>query len=863
MESKKNFLSTPTLSKERVKMSPRSGKTMRKTMCAILPVLAGALTLTAAEVPTLTKTMPAVKKSYFQRAKIEVSDTIVESPFSAAPKVGVHPRILISPEDLPALRKQLKDTACGRRAIAAIRSWVHNVALKNDAPLGGVFSALAAGEAEALSATTNSWWRNNTGVTLCLMAFDAMIKDDQAKAQTVARALVTYAQIAGGMISPHGHTSINPDTSLGYAYDFLYNYMTAEQQAIIRKVIAQATKGKKSHGMDMAPEDRTYNWMPHGMNLVLLALAIEGEEGYDPNIYPASVEVMKDFLTYGIYPDGVPRECMHYFNFGMSTGAPALVAMARRGDNLFGAPFYNRLKNWYIHSIEPFGYAFSMHGDTSNDYGGLLPNYVLMKKVFPDDPAIEFAWRNRICDNYTGLTYRGDFLFTALFGSDWQGGANTEKAPLADQWGVDNNGDKQAQVAPQTWKPTSLNPSTSLFSPYRGFMIARTGWNKDAMVMHFECRRDALGPGHNHSNQNDFTLSALGRKWVIERGFAICETKHHSCILIDGKGQGCFAAPGMITAYMESPIASFSTGDASYAYTYRHTFPGRTGNKGNRGFNWEKSPISDAARALDNPVLHAYRTAMLVKGKYPYALILDNIQKDDKEHVYDWLMQVPDDLVLKKASATQAILAEQNATGDSPELLVEILNQNQTVDNTLSDAVEPLRLETFRPRRSPNSGGNKVFKMGKKLVLSSRSVAPEYKIMLYPYRPGSQMAKVERKSATYSVTFPGQNDVYHFYKQANGQEGFSLNRNDGDTILVSGLATYTSPDLSFSTEAADSPLNIAIQGHTLTVSGTGWKSASLQCREIKTILSDGSIAEIIPTKDGYKLSEKLAAPQKN
>jgi hypothetical protein len=836
---------------------------MSKTLCAMLPILAGALTLAAADVPTLKNEMPAVKTSFFQRTKIEVPDTIVASPFSAAPKVGVHPRILISPEDVPALRKQLKDTASGRRAIAAIRGWVSNAALKKAAPLGAVYSGLVAGEAKALDAAANGWWRNNTAVTLGLMAFDAMITDNQDSAKEVAKAVVTYAQIAGGVITPHGYKSINPDTSLGYAYDFLYNYMTAEQQDIIRKVIAQATKGKKSHGMSMAPEKRTYNWMPHGMKLVLLALAIEGEDGYDPDIYPASVEVMKDFLTYGIYPDGVPRECMHYFNFGMAVGAPALVAMARRGDNLFGAPFYGKLKTWYSQSVEPFGYAFSMHGDTSNDHGGLIPNYVLMKKVFPEDPEVEFAWRNRIRDNYTGASYRGDFLFMALFGSDWQGGANTEKTPEADQWGVDNTGEKQARPTPEIWKPARQNPSTSLFSPYRGFMIARTGWTKDAMVMHFECRRDALGPGHNHANQNDFTLSALGRKWVVERGFHRSETKHHSCILIDGKGQGCFAAPGLITAYMDSPVATFSTGDASYAYTYRHTFPWRVGNKANKGFKWEDSPISGAARAIDNPVLHACRTAMLVKGKFPYALILDNIQKDDNEHVYDWLMQVPKDLILKNASATQAVLAEQNAKENSPELLVEILNQNQTVDNTLSDAVEPLRLETFSLRRSPNSGRSDVFGLEKKLVLSSRAVAPEYKIMLYPHRPGSQMPKVERKSDTYTVTFPGQKDVYQFYKQANGREGVSLNRNNGEYILVSGLTEFKSDTLSFSVEKAAAPLNIAAQGDTVTFSGTGWGTALLKCGDVKTIVSDGSIAKIIPTKDGYKLSEKLAAtPQK-
>lgn len=813
--------------------------------------------LIASEPPKVDKQMPTVKKEFFSKHIIKVEDIPVDSPFPAAPSPGVHPRILITPNELPALRERLKNTACGRRSITAIRSWLGCIYSKNGA-LKDVFEALVKGSPNALMKTNNSWWRNQIGLALCLASFDAMIKNDKPLGEKIAKALVTYAEIAGGKITPYGHKSVNPDTGLGYAYDFLYNFMTDKQRQAVRSVIAEAIKGKKSHGMDMNPEDRTYNWMPHGMGLILLALAIEGEDGYDPSIYTKSVEVMKDFLTYGIYPDGVPRECMHYFNFGMgSAGSEALVAMAKRGDNLFGRPYYHKLRNWYVHSIEPFGYAFSMHGDTSNDSGGLLSNYVLMKKVFPNDPVVDFYWRNRIHDNYDGLSYRGDFLFAALFGEDWKGGDSTEKTPKADQWGVDNAEKTPEKQFLKSWDPAVLKLPLSLYSPYRGFMITRTGWNKDAMVMHFECRRDALGPGHNHANQNDFTLSALGRKWAVELGFAICETKQHSCVLIDGKGQGCFAAPGIITAYLDTPVATFATGDAKDAYTYRHTFSWRTGNKENKGFNWQKTDHPSTAKALDNPVRYAYRTAMMLRGKYPYVLILDDIQKDSKEHLYEWLMQVPKDLILKSVVGNNAILASQDATKESPELFVSVLEQKQTEDMALSDAVEPLRLETFLPKRSPNSGSDKVFKLSKKLVLGSRSVAPNYKVMLYPFLPGGATPEVEKKENQFTIKFPDQVDVYTFEKQKSGQEAFSLVRNGGSFILVSGLHKFRHAKLSFKLDPKSDAPNIALKDDALYISGTGWKTIDIKCSGVKKIVSDDSVVKVETIPNGFRLIETL------
>jgi hypothetical protein len=129
----------------------------------------------AADIPSLKKIMPTVKKDFFKPHKIKTEDLKVKSPFSPAPAPGIHPRILISPEDLPALRKQLKDTACGRRAISSIRGWLNGAIFKKGAPLKEVFNSLVKGEVDALQKTDNAWWRNQTGLTLCLAAFDAMI----------------------------------------------------------------------------------------------------------------------------------------------------------------------------------------------------------------------------------------------------------------------------------------------------------------------------------------------------------------------------------------------------------------------------------------------------------------------------------------------------------------------------------------------------------------------------------------------------------------------------------------------------------------------------------------------------------------
>ncbi|HEY3417662.1 MAG TPA: hypothetical protein VGM23_12325, partial [Armatimonadota bacterium] len=234
--------------------------------------------------------------------------------FSPPPAPGVHPRVLISPADLPALRERLEKTGCGKRAIAGVRAWVDGAIFRPKAPLGKVYAALVAGDDKALTYADSEWWLGNVPLVLCLNGFDCLVRDDAERAKTLAVALTTFARLTGGEARFVGVNAVNPDYAMGLCYDFIYNYMTDAQRESVRAVIAKATAGKQSHGMDMPAHACTYNFMPHGTQLALLALCIEGEAGYDPAVYRKTAELMHAFLNYGIYPSGAPTEEMHYYN---------------------------------------------------------------------------------------------------------------------------------------------------------------------------------------------------------------------------------------------------------------------------------------------------------------------------------------------------------------------------------------------------------------------------------------------------------------------------------------------------------------------------------------------------------------------
>jgi hypothetical protein len=710
------------------------------------------------------------------------SATSLANRFGKAPPPGVHPRVLIGPQELITLRKQIHTTETGKFVLSRTEGYL-DVLHKPGKELAAVYDGLVKGDKTSLAHAPSDWWRGMVLFSVMLECYDAMLLQDEARGKDAAKALATLASM------PLDSRSGEPLFNLALGYDFNFPYMTDEQRDTVRQAIASGTAGKKTYGAGLPADWENYNWMPDGTWLILSALAIEGEKGYDASVYPASVSVMKDFLHYGITKEGGPLEEMHYFHFGMRMGALALVAFSRRGDNLFTEPHYRALPNWLIASMEPFGDAFSTHQDTVNDQGGAAANYVVMKCVWPDDPVLDMVWRNRVQIGGQGLTYYGDYLPILLFPIDPRGWHLYSGKILQTKWGLDAS-TKPADYPNPVSGIENLRVPLNYWDPERGLLISRNQWQSDGLVVNFDINAQATGGGsHYHSNSTMFTLSALGRKWAIDRGFHIAETKDNSLILIDGRGQGFFPVGGKTAEYREDPNLTVISGDSSEPYHWITTPQINTGASYLAAFHWEPDtkpenirkygeaasvnkdqPWKDKAastqyvyRAPYNPVERAFRTLALRRGSHSYVLIVDDIKKDASPHLFDWLMQVPDDLIIKD-NRNQSVVLGSGDPSDNRRLIVQMVSVNGTGKWVLED---------YEVKRSAETGDTSSFGKGKRLRYTTQAVDPEFRVLLYPYREGAALPTVSA-SGTLELTWPDQKDRYELTPLASGRTSIHM-----------------------------------------------------------------------------------------
>ena len=671
--------------------------------------------------------------------------------FGRVPAPGVHPRVLLGPDELVRLRQVLQQTEVGKSTLSRVDNYVG--VLRTNEALSAEYAGLVKGDLNATTYVKEPFWQNKITYVLSLESFEALLRQDRARGQQAGAALATYASI------PRNWAKSDPDTFLALAFDLDYDYMSDAQRRIVRQAIALSTTGKKVFGADMPADWRMSNWITAQMALVVSALAIEGEQGYDAAIYPSCREAMKDYLHYGITQTGSGVEEMHYFHYGMSMGALALVAFARHGDNLFSEPHYRALPNWLVAAIEPYGDAFAMHQDSPNDQGGVIANYLILKWVWPKDPVVDMVWRNRVEIDGSGLGNYGEWFSEVLFPSDPVGWKPYKGPNPRTKWGLN-------ETALPTNYPDAVSGIEALklplsyWDPERGLLITRNKWGRDGMVLHLDMNTQAnYASSHAHSNSGEFTLSALGRKWAIDRGFHVADTKDNSCILIDGRGQGFLPIGGATVERREDPNLTLIAGDASEPYHWMARAHNRLNDPAITAFHWEPDTRADVIRRFDelvtitnktepwndkgamqypfravyDPVQKAFRTAALRRnGSHDYALIVDDIQKDGSSHQYDWLMQVADDLEVKSKNGNSIVLGSAD-TKDNRRLLVQMIG--------VSGGGSWI-FENYEVKRTPETGDTSSFGMGNRLRYSVRTVAPEFKVLLYPFREGEALPQV-------------------------------------------------------------------------------------------------------------------------
>jgi hypothetical protein len=540
-----------------------------------------------------------------------------------------------------------------------------------------------------------------------------------------------------------------------------------------------------------------------GLQQPLLALAIEGEKGYDPRVYKLGVEIARDYLTYGVSPSGQATEAVGYTQFGLVWANPFFVAAARRGDNLLVHSHHRAMLDWYLQSMEPTMDRFTSHGD-GGDGPPMIWTLSMWRHFFPRDPKADFLWQN--------FATRSDGMPLAANALDVKSDDATKHLPVPEKFSAFTG--NFHIIEPMLWAGDSLKDEagkpvdyadgaklglpTVTFDPVRGSLNARSGWHRDAATMQFECRIDSVGASHEHADRGNFTLFADGRAWAKEN-FRSVETRHHNNVLIDGLGQGYWPGPGEWLGHEESGSLVIASADAKEAYNWwwpkqikdekqdfvRFRFPrwasyaaeaarfheeyaGALIERDTRpaveafwkGFLktdprlWDED--SWPVRLSHNPVRRAFRSVVFNRGEHPWLLVVDDIQKDDKERLYEWLMQTGMNTEMISMSGNDIILGDatvaRNAAGELKPakgerlLLVRILELGNPADPHLYTSRPSCRLETFERKDTllPEAAegalsGSRTFGLDKRLVVASRSVAPDFKILLFPHRHGDAL----------------------------------------------------------------------------------------------------------------------------
>jgi hypothetical protein len=766
------------------------------------------------------------------------------------PAPGVHPRMLFAPEDLPRIREQLNSTIVGREQLAqmkkkssvleAVGTWeadCYSALVKGDL---NAFRAAYHGPKTKLVPGPPGTQQNPLVGTMQDRAFLALIDDDTAKSRELALAAVTLAKYMTPEVETVGSRKYGEDfwrnvrgvvgdgAAIGFLYDFTAGVMTDEQRTIVRGLIAAITRDRYTLGMDLPHHWRNWNFIGMTLYFPLLSLSIEGEQGYEPRLYARGVDVATDYLKYSTSENGVGKEGIGYHTAGMSHTSEFLLAMANRGTNLYTAERFRRMTEvWLAYAMQPFGGSWS----SSGDLGTFPPNITFLqatKFFYPKSAQVDWVYQN----HPENLQFK-------------------RPNPTLLEMLTPVDEDTRAGRAVDYHSGADFGLAKTLIDETRGYLFTRNEWSPIATTLEFAARKDTTFPSHDHPDRGTFYFSALGRAWSLP-SYRETETKFLNSITIDGRGQGYFAPPATWISTVDTPLATFAAVDLKYCYDWRWIKPPLTYTdeefardtwleqyriprdrlkKHSPELKWERDPLASTVaynsgylagdprmwdedswvkRAVNNPVEYAYRTVGLVRGVHTYAMVMDDIRKDSAERLYEWHMDMPSDVEAVRIDSDSFLLAsgggkiKQDAPGYAsfrnigmpiPEkgaalLYVKILEMAEPENSTYAPTPS---LETIELIKTDDLHQNFLYNSGmiKRLTLPSRSTAPNYKVLLYPYRQGEDLPVISWNDAhtELTVAHDGVKDLFLLTKHTDGRTGFVLKRGDATVTFPSSAST--------------------------------------------------------------------------
>ncbi len=694
-------------------------------------------------------------------------------PSSPLPAAGVHPRILFSPSDIPFIRENCKTDPLAIASLARIKKDSQRKLDAPQTPQGITYQKFKAGErfdpTPGLVSYDSDVARNISGEAGSLYnvmyarAFVAFIENDLPKQKEIAEVASHIAAEHSKVYKPNYENKLTHDVAspLAMTYDILAPIMSEKQRKPIRELLSKMTKFRQTYGSAHEAIEACGNWNTFHDHILIAALAIEGEEGYDPRLLEQNTIKLRNFFTrYGMYPSGCAHEGWGYFNFGLGNATFSTLATARRDENFFKTTALSRTLDMAFRNLVTWeGGVRGNHDIPAGIVSQIMPFTIVAARVY-DDPIVSFLQKT-LQDGIVEKKkdQRNLTLLTALF----------------------------AQSFPEEmdYKKTADQLSLDVFCKDTGYMTTRSSWEEDGLHFVFRCRMDKYFVGHVHPDVNAFELWSHQRHWFMDLGKFEIENDFHSTVLIDGIGGGGSlnwwtwpSLPGRFLHYEQSDDHVLGVGDAEAFYDYaRYASKSPTGyvtpaikNKLgltnasvlNHGLTWKDFtyPSTDpkqlpewrnksisfdfAYRSGDkplfvfNPVEKALRSAALYRKGAPFIIIQDDIKKDEQKYTYSWLANMlPEAIeVIKSSPDTLLLKHKKDPLETGPRLLVKVLGVQ---------GKSSIRLEEHTVKASQ-------LKVTRVQIDAKGTTNPRFEVLLYPHLPGEPLPKVTTTKAEHQVT---------------------------------------------------------------------------------------------------------------
>ena len=575
---------------------------------------------------------------------------------SAVPPPGVYPRVLFSPQDVPALAARVRQSKLGQKSLIEMQYLFEQSWWNTNTSDGQVFQKLASGNLTGLAwpddvapqqvATINTaqMFRGekpgifNTHIAYvpeCLtdMALYCLLTDDDVHGRQTAAAIASYYRLREPLIdqwnalsdSEFGSDPLDGNGSstawrgmhglvahmnLGLALDFGGKWMTAAQKDLMRRVIAKATYGRRAYGEDTTIRFRDVNWVGWDLPQFLALTAIEGLPGFDREAWECGRDTVRAFCDWGIDDTGVVFESNGKTPGSFQFITLSMVSMARRGDNLFGHPHWRKLLTGQTQMTSPSGRVTVNSGTQYEPYSRQflslqltdelktfyprerLADYLLTKATEPADQAVNEYNRGWVIQDFNANVYQRDVA-----------GVKRLRLPSPTYPGFVPGVLYDSDFTPT--RRSELNLPLDFDAPVQGVFSSYSDRTTNAVWINMMVRPNHyLGAGHHHADAGMFHFSGLGVDWFTQSPFdQVYDGNYYNLVQVDGISEPVSLAADHILGWNAAAKylgatsqrnGAVGSAELTYAYSYRWlTQPPQEWTDHLKSLGWEVEPSPD------------------------------------------------------------------------------------------------------------------------------------------------------------------------------------------------------------------------------------------------------------------------------